>query len=184
MKYDYLKKIVEDVKDYIKENYEGVEEVDKEALYDDLWIEDSVTGNVSGSYTFNSEAAREFILNNEDLLQEALEEFCCSSDEIAKHIFDYEWQDVTIRCYLLSQAIDEAIEELEEEEQTKVFDVTIEETLSQTFKIEAKTLEEAVESVRLQYKNGEIYVENGEVYSSQIMGYDEENDEATSWIEV
>ena len=115
MKYDYLKNMREDVREYIKENYKGVEEVDKDKLYDDLFIDDSVTGNGSGSYTFNRELAREYIYNNEHLLEEAVKEFRCSSEEIANHIFDYEWQDVTIRCYLLDQAIDEAIEELEKE---------------------------------------------------------------------
>lgn len=115
MKYDYLKNMKEDIKEYIKENFEVLEEVDKEKLYDDLFIEDSVTGNGSGSYTFNTEIAREYIINNEDLFQEAMKEFCYSYEEIGKHIFDYEWQDVTIRCYLLGQAIEEAIEELEED---------------------------------------------------------------------
>lgn len=115
MKYDYVKNMKEDVKEYIKENYEGIEEVNKEKLYDDLFIDDSITGNGSGSYTFNREVAREFIYNNEDLLEEAIQEFCCSSEEIAKHIFDYEWQDVTIRCYLLGQVVEEAMEELESE---------------------------------------------------------------------
>lgn len=115
MKYDYLKNMTEDVKEYIKENYGG-EEIDKESLYDELWVEDSVTGNGSGSYTFNREVAREFVYYNEDLLQKAFEEFCCSVEEIAKHMFDYEWQDVTIRCYLLYEAIDKALEEIESEE--------------------------------------------------------------------
>lgn len=115
MKYDYLKNMTEDVKEYIKENYEGIEEVNQEKLYDDLWIDDSVTGNGSGSYTFNSEVAREFVYYNDDLLLEAFNEFGVSSEEIAKHIFDYEYQDVTIRCYLLNEAIEKAIEELKKE---------------------------------------------------------------------
>lgn len=109
MKYDYLKNITEDVKNYIKENYETIEEVNKEQLYDDLFIEDAVTGNASGSYTFDTWMAEEFLCHNIDLLKEACEEFCCDIPDGA------EAQDVTIRCYLLGEAIEKAIEELEEE---------------------------------------------------------------------
>ena len=164
MKYDYLKNMKEDVKEYIKENYEGIEEVDKEALYDELWIEDSVTGNGSGSYTFNTEAAKEFLINNEDLLQEAFEEFCCSSDEIAKHIFDYEWQDVTIRCYLLGQAIDEAIEELEEQEENNVYKVEVKEEITHYYTVEADNEEEAKKAIEKLWITGNIdYLNESEV---------------------
>lgn len=156
MKYDYLKNMVEDVKDYIKENYEGIEEVDKESLYDDLFIEDSVTGNGSGSYTFNSEVAREFVYNNEDLLEEAMQEFGCSSEVIAQHIFDYEWQDVTIRCYLLGQAMEQAIEELKEEEEHKVFKVEVIETITHYYTIEANNEEEAKEGIEKLWTTGNI----------------------------
>lgn len=168
MKYDYLKNMTEDVKEYIKENYEGVNEVDKENLYDELFIEDSVTGNGSGSYTFNSEAAREFVYNNEDLLEEAMQEFCCSSEEIAKHIFDYEWQDVTIRCYLLGQAIDEAMKELEEEETEKNYYISITETLSKTVAIKAESEEEAVKIAQELYNKEKIVLYDDSYVDSDI----------------
>lgn len=113
MRYDYLKNITEDVKNYIKENYETIEEVNKEQLYGDLFIEDSVTGNASGSYTFNTWMAEEFLCHNIDLLKEACGEFCCDIPDGA------EAQDVTIRCYLLGEAIEKAIEELEEESEAE-----------------------------------------------------------------
>lgn len=168
MKYDYLKNMKEDVKEYIKENFEGVEKVDKDSLYDELFIEDSVTGNGSGSYTFNSEAAREFIYNNEDLLQEAMKEFCCSSEEIAKHIFDYEWQDVTIRCYLLGQVIEEAIEELEEEKENKNYYVTVSEILSTTVAIKAGSEEEAMEIAEKLYNQEKIVLDYINIIDHEI----------------
>lgn len=38
--YDYLRNEIEDVKEYIKENYESLDEVDRESLYDDLFVSD------------------------------------------------------------------------------------------------------------------------------------------------
>lgn len=113
MKYDYFVNVKEDVKDYIKENYDNLEDVDRDSLYDDLFIEDSVTGNASGSYYCNAWKAEENISHNMDLLGEALEEFGYNLDEV--NIFEKgaEWADVTIRCYVLGQVIDDAIEELE-----------------------------------------------------------------------
>lgn len=105
MKYNYYEVMKEDIKNYIKENYESFEGIDKESLYDELWIEDSVTGNASGSYTFNNYEAEENICHNMDLLKEACDCFGC---EIK--IDNPEWCDVTIRCYLLGQVLDEVLE--------------------------------------------------------------------------
>lgn len=113
--YNYLVSMVDDIKDYIKDNYENLSEIDRDELYDDLFVADSVTGNGSGSYTFSSQEARDNVYGNEDLLKEACYEFGIEGAELAEHMFDYEWQDVTIRCSLLYQALEKALEELEEE---------------------------------------------------------------------
>lgn len=115
MIYNYLDVMVEDIKDYIKDRYEYMSEIDKDVLYDDLFCEDSVTGNASGSYTFNSYQVRENVYGNEELLKEVCREFGVDGAQLAEHMFDYEWQDVTIRCHLLYQAMDRALEELEDE---------------------------------------------------------------------
>ena len=114
MEYNYLENEIEDIKEYIKNNYEEeeIEDLDSEELYDLLWTEDSVTGNGSGSYTFNTWKAEEYICHNMDLVQEAYEEF--GYEGIPKDT-GAEAMDVTIRCYLLRQAIEEALEELKEE---------------------------------------------------------------------
>lgn len=111
--YDYRESIKEDIRDYIKCNIASPESLDREILYDDLFINDSVTGNGSGSYTFDTEKAREYIYGNEYLLKEAVKEFDCTPEILAEHFFDYEWMDVTIRCYLLYECIDEVINEIE-----------------------------------------------------------------------
>ncbi len=60
MAYNYLEAIKEDIKSYLDDNisdyadYEDIEDF-RDDLYDNLWGEDSVTGNTSGSYTFNRE---------------------------------------------------------------------------------------------------------------------------------
>jgi hypothetical protein len=114
MEYNYLENEVEDIKEYILENYEkeDIEGLDEEELYDELWCADSVTGNGSGSYTFNTWKAEEYICHNMDLVQEAYEEF--GYEGIPKDT-GAEAMDVTIRCYLLGQAIEKALEELKEE---------------------------------------------------------------------
>lgn len=120
MEYNYLENVTADVKDYIKENYdimEDLEDLDRDSLYDELWIADSVTGNASGSYTCNTWQAEEYIAHNWDLIEEAFDAFGCDSADLGRGA---EYIDVTIRCYLLDQAIDAALEELEEEKDEEV----------------------------------------------------------------
>ena len=124
MKYDYLKNVREDVLNYIKENYEKEDfaNLDYDELYDEMWIADSVTGNGSGSYTFNTWEAEENICHNMDLLVDALEEFDYLTidglNEVIRKIKSNgaEWCDVTIRCYLLGSCLQDVLEELKGEE--------------------------------------------------------------------
>ena len=114
--YNYLENIKADVKEYIDneinlKDFSDREELE-EKLNDTLWTEDSVTGNASGSYYCNSWKAEEAVAHNWDLLAEAMKEFCCEVDLLEKGA---EWADVTIRCYLLGQAIGEVLDEMEEE---------------------------------------------------------------------
>ena len=116
--YNYLEAVKDDVREYI--NYEidltewrGDRDGLEQQLNDDLFINDSVTGNASGSYTFNSYTAEEYICHNLDLLGEALSEFGDDPAYLLKN--GAEAADVTIRCYLLSQAIAEVLDEMEED---------------------------------------------------------------------
>lgn len=112
--YDYLEAVTEDVRKWIDENinitdYEDREELE-EKLNDDLFVDDSVTGNASGSYTFNTWQSEENLSHNWDILGEALEEFGETDINIIEK--GVEWCDVTIRCYLLEQAISEVLDEV------------------------------------------------------------------------
>ena len=119
-RYDYENAVREDVLDWIREHYSNDEITEKlqerddweQELNDDMWTADSVTGNGSGSYTFNAWEAEENVCHNLDLLGEALEEFGSDMDIMKSGA---EACDVTIRCYLLGGAINAALDELEEE---------------------------------------------------------------------
>lgn len=122
--YDYQTAVKEDVKNYIRENYSadeirenletGAARSDfEEKLNNDLWAEDSVTGNASGSYTFNTFEAEENLCHNLDLLEEACDEFGQDLGEAVKR--GAEACDVAIRCYLLCGAISDALDEIESE---------------------------------------------------------------------
>ena len=124
MAYNYLEAVKDDIKQYVRDNdilseYDGPDEA-REALNDDLWVEDSVTGNGSGSYTFNREQAKEYLFDSNDgldLLREAVSDYGIDAETIVDHFMseDWEWFDVTIRCYVLGQAIDEALDEIEDD---------------------------------------------------------------------
>lgn len=71
--YNYFKEESQDIRNYINEEinfseFEGLEELEQ-YLNDTLWTEDSVTGNASGSYTFNRVTAMCNVLDNMDLFR-------------------------------------------------------------------------------------------------------------------
>lgn len=119
-RYDYIEHMTEDVIDAIRESYTDDEirarlDDDRDefaqTLNDDLWIDDSVTGNASGSYYCNAWRAEEAIAHNWDLIADMIDEFD-AADILRK---GPEAIDVSIRCYLLGQAIDAALDQLDEE---------------------------------------------------------------------
>ena len=127
--YDYREAMTEDVKQWITdevnladwtEDREGLEQ----QLNDDLWTADSVTGNASGSYTFNRVQASLYVLDNMDLLQEAIDEFATDPATVEDKFIseDWEWFDVTIRCYLLGSIISDVLNEMEENGDFDEFD--------------------------------------------------------------
>lgn len=107
---DYREEVLNDIKAYIDDQGQWYVENDKDfdEFYDDLWTVDSVTGNGSGSYYFNSAKARnavsEFIFTDE--FKDMCGEWCL---DVAKLINDGpEAIDVTIRCYTLDSVRDDA----------------------------------------------------------------------------
>lgn len=93
-KYDYLSAVESDVREYIENNvnFHGYPDLDEmeEGLSGKLSVEDPVTGNAGGSYTFDTWKAGEYPCHSSDMLAEV-----------------NEGSGVTIRCHLLSQAIED-----------------------------------------------------------------------------
>lgn len=123
--YNYRESVIDDVMEAIKENYSPEEIAEQlkdkdsfaETLNEKLWIDDSVTGNASGSYTFNTWKAEENLCHNWELLAEAASEFGIEPEIKDGYEHGPEWWDVTIRCYLLSESIAEALDRLEAEQE-------------------------------------------------------------------
>ena len=122
-RYDYRQAVKDDIRQYIDDNADMIEgtlndcsdfDEFEQMLNDILWLEDSVTGNASGSYTFSRWKAEENLCHNLDLLGEALSEF---GSDPAKIMESPEACDVTIRCYLLSEMLGEVLDELEEDDE-------------------------------------------------------------------
>lgn len=121
--YNYLEEMKADIIDYIRWHYTPEEIAEQltdrdeweQTLNEDLWMCDSVTGNASGSYTFNTWQAKEYVVDNVALLWEALREWCTPYEQIGEMFVNEEWEtmDVNIRCYMLSQAIASALDEME-----------------------------------------------------------------------
>ena len=116
--YNYLEAIKADIKQYLEDEFsyryaDLTKEELEEQLYEDLFVNDDITGNASGSYTFNREEAKEYVIDNMDLCIESLKEFCVDAETVANKFLNNDWEyfDVTIRCCLLGQAISEVLEE-------------------------------------------------------------------------
>lgn len=109
--YNYYEEMKKDVKEYLEENKNYLESNDYNYLYDIMFLEDSITGNASGSYYCNAWKAEEVLSHNLDLLKEALEEFGDDFNNALERGAEY--CDVTIRCYLLGQVLNDVLEEEE-----------------------------------------------------------------------
>ena len=119
--YNYSNEMKKDVINAIGELILNDSEIcmieDTDALIDELegnfWNDDSVTGNASGSYFCNSYKAAEALQGNEWIAEEAAESFGIDSKTMAKNLFNYEYWDVIIRCYLLPGVIFDVVAEIE-----------------------------------------------------------------------
>lgn len=119
MDYNYFEAVCDDVREVIAESwadrfadFETLDEL-REALNAELWVCDHVTGNASGSYTFSTWQAEEYLAHNWDVLEEACAEFGADMGEEVKK--GAENADVLIRCYFLGAAIDEVLPDFEED---------------------------------------------------------------------
>ena len=123
-RYDYRQAVKDDIRQYIDDNADMIEgtlndcsdfDEFEQMLNDILWLEDSVTGNASGSYTFSRWKADENLCHNLDLVSDAYDEFGCTPD-----YFNPEAIDVTIRCYLLGECLSDVLDEMHDELEAKL----------------------------------------------------------------
>lgn len=121
--YNYLEAMGEDIRTYIEENvtpgeYYSRDNMESE-LNDKLFFEDSITGNGSGSYTFSRAQAREYVMGDPEAaeyIRQLVEEFGVERAVVANKFLDEDWEywDVSIRCYLLGQAIAQALDDMDD----------------------------------------------------------------------
>lgn len=115
--YNYILAMKEDIRNYIEcecdlMEYDDVDDAYDE-LYDCLLMSDTVTGNASGSYTFNTYKAEEYLCHNMDLLINACYEFGQPVGDAVERGAEY--CDMTIRIHLLSSVLYGVLEELNDE---------------------------------------------------------------------
>lgn len=113
--YDYREAVTDDIRENIGDYYD-LKKFDSrdeafESLYEDFWDNDAVTGNGSGSYTFNAWRAENYLAHNWGLLAEALSEFGYTDSDVNILEKGAEWCDSLIRCYLLSECLNAVLDE-------------------------------------------------------------------------
>ena len=123
--YDYEKAVKEDALEAL-EGYDEAKEIEDvddlvEFIDEHLWTDDSVTGNASGSYTFDTSKAKEYVLDNMDLLKDAIDNYDDDYSNVGEKFLNEEWEyfDVTIRCYILTQIERDIAEEFRKSHHTK-----------------------------------------------------------------
>ena len=113
MLYNYHIAVKDDIREYIKENYGSVTEEMRNDVFDEVLGDDSVTGNASGSYTMNRAIAKEYVIENIDLLNRAVDEYGFDKKDIGGQFLSEEWEqlDVLIRLYLVGEYFDDIFSE-------------------------------------------------------------------------
>ena len=112
---DYYEQVKNDALAAIDEQFDcGYWDGDTEwdaVYYENLFVDDSVTGNGSGSYFFNAAKAREAVADAiwDEKILGALAGIDVDSDAIAQYLCDNDAEglDVCIRCAMLSEIYDE-----------------------------------------------------------------------------
>jgi len=118
--YNYYQSVKTDVMNWIDENRADIEAQHDKAQYicDSVFVDDNVTGNASGSYTFSRREAKENYFGDEkasEYLENMCEEGFASYEEVGKAMVHENWEtiDVLIRCYLVNGIVMDCLEEEE-----------------------------------------------------------------------
>ena len=117
-KYNYWKEVANDVECWMDKDgdpfdlsqFEDREEA-ANYLYNELWDQDEITGN-GGFFYDNEESCEEYLCHNIDLIIDACEYYYADFNILKKHYKKgtlMRYLDATIRCYVLGDAIEEAL---------------------------------------------------------------------------
>lgn len=119
--YNYYESVQDDIRtaldnggyDYLLIDSDDFDEF-AERLQDELFTDDGITGNGSGSYTFNTAEAMEYVMDNKDLLNEVMEYGYLDRETVADWFINDEWEsmDVTIRCYILDECLSDVLDDM------------------------------------------------------------------------
>lgn len=122
MKYDYYMAVANDIECWMDKDGDPFDisqfkERDEAISYlvDELWDEDSITGN-SSEYD-DEYSCEEYLCHNFDLAIEACREYCVDIDHILYQVQKgrlARFLDTTIRCYVLPAAVEMALINWEE----------------------------------------------------------------------
>lgn len=111
---DYYQQVKNDAIAAIDEQFDcGYWDSDTEwdVVYDNIFVDDAVTGNGSGSYFFNAAKAREAVADAiwDEKILNALSEIGISGDRIVQYLRDNDAEslDVCIRCAMLGEVYGE-----------------------------------------------------------------------------
>ena len=116
-RYNYLDALESDIKNVIEwdeynpHDFKNRDDCETEWL-DVMWNDDSITGNASGSYFCNAYKAETALAHNWDLIRDMCTEYGYSDLNVRD--FDPETIDVYIRCYLLSTALSNVLDGIED----------------------------------------------------------------------
>lgn len=110
---DYYQQVLNDAVAAIDEQFDCgyLGDTEWDVIYDNLFIDDDVTGNASGSYFFNAAKAREAVADAiwDEKILDVLSEIGIDGDRIAEYLRDGDAEslDVCIRCAMLSEVYGE-----------------------------------------------------------------------------
>lgn len=118
MSYNYRQEMKQDILNYINSNitledWEFRDDIE-DYLYNELWAENSITGN-GGNYYNTESYCESYLAYNLDLMMEACEEFCVDMKILLQHYHDENlarYLDCTIRCYLLGEVLYNVLNEI------------------------------------------------------------------------
>lgn len=116
--YDYCEAVRKDVKEYIESHYtkEEFEQDMKEFsnysdwLYDEMFDEESVTGNEANPYAKSKEEADRYLYGNYELILDAYD-FEYNGQIPDKSLRTPEIIDNVVRCYVLNEIISDILNE-------------------------------------------------------------------------